>query len=859
MQFSMRILVGCWLILFSQVFAQDTPPPPEAAQDTASEAASFPLDFTGAERSIQNVPFSLTTFTLSPYSKLRRGRFFAVRCRVVNEQKETDTVTVVTNIVGQPGEQYARSVTLEAGRFKNVDIHLPLPDDYLATSVEVSCTLWMKRNGREVLIDRDGEAIEQRLRLPVDTEATCVTATLLNPAPREFFDWEWPKESSYATYDWLVASRVGAGHFRTTLDLEAYPLPNEMIDWDGIDNLVIADERIFSNYASVQVLKSWLLAGGRVWVMLDHVDPKHIRPLLLSGQYVNQIDSTEITEATLDSTMAFNAEYRNTKFSSENGVKLVKVEQSGGEVSHTVNGWPAAIWMPIGEGELLLTTLGPTAWMQRTKDNSGKPELLRSDFELMAWAGPMGDRFHQSRVRLLSRSPGLQYPVALIGFQVLGREIVAVCLLVFCIVLGGVGYWLYRLGRLEWMGWVAPALSLLAGCGLALGSGLLRKDVPDGWHRIQVINTDGKDRAFLFEQSAMYRQQPSVFPLKINSDAVIDPEIGVGTRDFRATQYSFDEKVVTSEGWPTGIWRMESQSGFTQRIDAATGTWSEKGLIVRLPEQLLKLESLLISQPRAPKSQLQPMGDEGWLISEASTLPPTEFAASSGLVDDRFFRRAEVLTESFSPAGGEARPKSLQIMGWGNIAAAGFQWDEDGSDNVGTGDALWRLPLISLPPSLNTQIQIPPALIRWDVVDSGVGISGAFMRSTGEWNGPFTNAMTTALKPEIPEEVFPLQCQKVRLATRVRAAGRDVIFSARTKTGKKELGKFFSPQQVIRLDIEDAELLQALNDRSLDLIIEVSGLSEKDDKKSGFVQAVPWQIEYLWMTVDGIANYEEKK
>jgi hypothetical protein len=148
-------------------------------------------------------------------------------------------------------------------------------------------------------------------------------------------------------------------------------------------------------------------------------------------------------------------------------------------------------------------------------------------------------------------------------------------------------------------------------------------------------------------------------------------------------------------------------------------------------------------------------------------------------------------------------------------------------------------------------------LIRWDTVATDVGKAGAFMRTSGEWAGPFTNSMVTAVRGEIPEELRPLRSQRIALSARVRAAGRDVVFIAKTSQGRKELGKFFSPQQVISIDIEDPEILESLNDDTLQIIIEVSGLKEKKDDASGFVQAVPWQIEYLWMTVEGVANFQE--
>lgn len=851
-QLSLGLLL--MLPIAQSVLAQQPSVPPLPSFELENE---HKVEADGTERSDEAGPFTLTAFTLAPQSRVRRGRYMIVRCRVVNEQEQRDAVTLVVTVTGRPGEQFARKVEIEPKRGRTVDIPIPVSEDFLDTAIEISCTLRLERDGREVLIEREGEAIEQKLRFPVDT-SNCVTGTLLNRPPRQYQDWEWPKLDAYVTYDWVVATRVIAGHQRVTVDLESYPLPNDLVDWDSMDNIVIADERLFHNYAAVMAFKNWLMSGGRAWIMLDYIDPKLLNSILGPDQYLNLIDRTEITEAVLDSPTAFNQSDRNKKLSTLNSVKLVKIEQRGGEVTHTVDGWPAAIWMPIGEGEILFTTLGAEAWIRPSTLAPGKDDLTRSNFELEPWVGPLGDRFHQARVRMLPKTPALQYPVSKIGFRVLSRGVIAGVLSAFCLGLVAVGVYLHRRQRTEWIGWIGPTLALIVGCALALGAGLLRSDVPEGWHRIQVASTDGTGATLLTEQSAVYRAGPTTYPLEIETDAMLDPQVGVSVRDFRKTQENVDRQTIASEAWPTGIWRMEAQAATLGSVGYATASWSKEGYVLRLPEKLDNLEDMILAQPRAPRT-IVVKGKEpnSYLVTAKTTLPPNEFADSAGLVDEKFFRRAEVLTQVLSPKGGESRPKSLQLMGWHDILPGGLAWKEKDVLNPGSGDALYRLPVVALAPAVNTEVTIPPALIRWDAVATDVGKAGAFMRTSGEWAGPFTNSMVTAVKAEIPEELKPIRSQRVSVSARVRAAGRDVVFFAKTAQGRKELGKFFSPQQVITLEIEDSEILNALNDDTLQFIIEVSGLKEKKDDGSGFVQAVPWQIEYLWMTVEGVANFQE--
>ncbi|MEY4566337.1 MAG: hypothetical protein RLY14_1307, partial [Planctomycetota bacterium] len=635
--------------------------------------------------------------------------------------------------------------------------------------------------------------------------------------------------------------------------------PRELADWDSIDNVVVGDSRFFRDYATLSSFKAWLMSGGRLWVMLDKVEAKYLRDLLLPGQYLEELERTEITGGVLESELNVDPNMKRMDWTSEKGVTLVQVEQKGGTVTHRVDGWPAAIWMPIGDGSLLLTTLGPEGWVEPREAQQDVDPVYQSELQVRSWVGPLAERFLQPRSRLLAKTPGLQLPVSQIGIRILDKRTIAVVLSTFCGLLLAASFWLWRSRKMEWVGWVGPALSLLVGGSLALASASLRREVPEGWHRLQVITTDGVGTAVINEQSAVYRSSSTNHPLWMKGDGIVDPAVSAASRDFRTTQIDLTDSSMQSESWPTGVWRMEAWMTENKGFGVARGKWSRDGLEVLLPQEVGKLTDMIVAMPRAPKGIVEPVGETSGLIKESTALPPGEFATSAGLVDEKFVGRAEVLKQVFLPREGEASPKHLQLMGWRESVEQGsLYWEEGSVKSDGTGSSLLRIPLVNEVPEPNTEVLVPPSLIQLDSIVTDVGQSGAFMRTSGEWNGPFTTSMTTGLRVELPQELYPFKSNSIRLVSRIRAPGRDVSVVAIVDGRKIKIGDYSSPQQVIRLDIDNPEILKMLNKKTFDLNIEVSSLKGSGGD-SGMTQAASWQIEYMWVTVEGIANYRETK
>jgi len=160
---------------------------------------------------------------------------------------------------------------------------------------------------------------------------------------------------------------------------------------------MIGEKRALDDAAFVESLKRFIAQGGRVWIMLDRVDSEAVRPLLGTGQMCETVDEIEVNKFVITRSNS------STKFiEADRTVESVdpfvfkRVIYSGGRVSHSVGDWPAAIWMPVGYGEVLLTTLECGAWIKKRADPS--PYLLyQSEFESHEWAKDLASEVNDLR------------------------------------------------------------------------------------------------------------------------------------------------------------------------------------------------------------------------------------------------------------------------------------------------------------------------------------------------------------------------------------------------------------------------------------------------------------------------------
>ena len=155
----------------------------------------------------------------------------------------------------------------------------------------------------------------------------------------------------------------------------------------------------------------------------------------------------------------------------ERPLDFARVLVTGMHVTHTVQGWPAAFWRPVGRGRVVFTAVGAEAWIRRA--TVARP---RWDPNRMTDFSPT--RHLESLPLLQIRNPALGQPSLFrsylserIGYRIASRGPVSAVLGLFCAALLLSGVVFARWKRLEHLAWIAPGLALAAAVPL-VGLGL---------------------------------------------------------------------------------------------------------------------------------------------------------------------------------------------------------------------------------------------------------------------------------------------------------------------------------------------------------------------------------------------------
>ncbi len=166
-----------------------------------------------------------------------------------------------------------------------------------------------------------------------------ITALAIDPDPPALAEWKWPPLPPHYSYELAIAARVDSDLTRRTLTIDYENLPSQMIDWEGLDVVVIANDSPFRDVAAMTAMKRWLAAGGRAWVMLDLVSPENLRWLLSDGMACQKLDDVDLNRFVVEHEMISPLADADRTVESETPIRLRRVTQVGGEVTHEVDGF----------------------------------------------------------------------------------------------------------------------------------------------------------------------------------------------------------------------------------------------------------------------------------------------------------------------------------------------------------------------------------------------------------------------------------------------------------------------------------------------------------------------------------------
>lgn len=783
--------------------------------------------------------------TKSSKSRIVAGGVFALQVIVAN-QGDTDAEALLeATVVSFPGLQSCRKVALGPGEQQQLDLFVQLPKEVGRQEyIEVDVNLKANYQGQEVLLKRNGRPLTDRLRLPVEQPSENI-ALALEPEPKAYPEWFWPsQEKPYASYELAMATRIDTGYSRVATGLHMLGMPLNLAEWENLNLLVISDDTLFEEAAAVESVRRFLAAGGRCWVMLDRVSCESIRPLLGRGQICEFVDEVELNEFTVDiASTAVDYSSLDRQVSQEEPIVMKRVLQSGGTVTHSIDGWPAAIRMDVGPGELVMTTLGSHGWMEtRTQQRNSDP-VYQSVFAMREWALQFATNVNSARVKD-SLPPELEYPLSHIGHPIVSRGWIVAALGTFCLLLGVVGLWRIVAGDLGIIGAVAPVLACIAGVGLLAAKTWVRGDIQECVAKLQRIEVsqDGS-LASAHEQAAMFLDSVEAMDLQCEFDgrATTNPLNTGGITRYMVDD--FQEWKLTNDDWPTGVWRYQTDYVLDANQLMVTAELSDQGCKLKLPEQMEKEleDSVLAFVAGGP---MLCSADAGGLIADGSITVGEQRWIAGTLISDEQQRRMEIYRQLF----GESEQRSLKrtLYGWTSLWD-GPQWDRDLPQR---GAALVSLPVDLKRPPPGTQVLVPHGLVEFRQSSTEMGRTTAYSEATGKWRKDLTIAIDRKFQFVLPDEVVPFEAESITLDLDIKAPYRVVTLQALTRSGPVELARLVNPSVPWRQTFQEASILEELADGTLELQFQVSERTDVEDGSES-TSIVAWQVDTFHATVRG--------
>ncbi|MBN8596505.1 MAG: hypothetical protein J0L78_02400 [Planctomycetes bacterium] len=399
---------------------------------------------------------------------LEPQKWGVVRSVVANESDREELPFIVVQFEGDPLRQFRSRVWIPAGSVREV-----------LTPVRVG----------PISEKTPSVGITTRLQ---GLENSSPTPTLSAPSPltRGRFESAVVTRTEDAEMTGLVgAIRKAAGLKPTTFLLNPGGLPASPAGYEAVDSIFAGEDELDLDPMRRDALLGFVERGGRLWIALK--EGQTWPEKLLGDRWgISILDWVDATHFVIKGPSG------ETPQELDKGVRLARVCAPGFEVTHSINGFPAALRRSVGRGQIVVTTLAPGGWL----DPAGAATPALADLQAFV-APPEEPRvFGVPDMRVFD--PHIR---AAIGHEIVQRSTVL-------LVLGlGVGAaliaaaWAARMRRLE-LASVAIGVIALGSGGVLVGIGRASQTQTPSMSATDqlVLYAEEPGRAEVFARSTVY-------------------------------------------------------------------------------------------------------------------------------------------------------------------------------------------------------------------------------------------------------------------------------------------------------------------------------------------------------------------
>jgi hypothetical protein len=703
-----------------------------------------------------------------------------------------------TYFEGQPTLQYGRRLWLPARSRLFTWQPVLVPDHSSAENDRLQFhSLVLETSGSVERVARDSAQMLDSGFLPLSLE-TATTALV------DGRDDERPDLERDSAHQLVVAARVSQ---RLHADPVSFPgqrfapgtvsFSPDDASWQSLQQLVVADGSALDDPAGLAAIRRWVHAGGRLWVMLDRVEPRFLERILGDEFLCDVVDRVRLTTVRIEPASteigapAVESEY-------EQPVDLARVMVSDVDVAYTVNGWPAAFWKSFGAGRVLVTTLAPRGWMRaRTAADAEladpPPSTARLNLDDANRFVPLAPMVEIAKDFLTRPSPPSKIPQLLepqareyIGYSIPPRWLIVSLLGGLAAAVVILANWLGYRHALQSLAWISSGLALCVAAALLLIGGLNRHAIPMTAATVELVEAiPGTDDVRTQGAVALYNPEASTEAIRASHGGRLIPDMmGLEGSTKRMVWSDLDswswDRLALGGGERLGTF-LQSEA-LPERFEARA-TFGPDGLSGRasMPGITAPGDALIATRLGRLGIALQPNGE--FQAAAASVFGQGQYLAAGLLSDEQDRRRrafSQVVPELFNVNSSD----HPLLLVWADSRNSGFEF---GEGRRLRGASLLAIPLALDRPSAHTQVRIPAPFLPFRSArpPDGRPPTPLWNSRRQEWverSGP----ASAWLRFQLPVELLPVKLTRARLVISVAGPVGRIEVSALRRSNNRQ-------------------------------------------------------------------------
>jgi hypothetical protein len=774
------------------------------------------------------------------------GYWSTVGVRAINGLENDEEVLLSVFIDPHSRMQYMRKMWAPARAVRVAWLPIRVPDRVSKSQryLDLNALRLQKSTDQDVLQQREYDTLISNYVLTLDTSMSKTAILFDKPLPDAAGNIE---HIDKPMYDMVAEMKAQIDGSRVTLDLGGDFVPPMPAAYEALDQLVVCDDRIVDDSVGLHAIRHWLQQGGRMWLPLDRVSRSTVTALLGDAMGYEIIDRTELNRFTISDISRFPEPATEELWDSEVAVEFLRVATDSADVHCQINGWPAAFWKQIGNGEVLFTTMAPEGFLNTHLGNGSRVNISKALHSI-------GTRFFQSR-QLADVDVNTAKPLLIeqIGYRIPSRALAATILLLNCVVLCAAGWWLGLRRHLEQLAWIAPVAALCAtGVFVFIGRSQTQR-VPASAASFQFVQvTPDTNSADVHSLTAVY--SPQAFPLTLQSKAgeLVVPDVSDLTNVVK--RITFDDSGQAS-------WQGVSMKPGTVRFveHYAPISWDTpiravcqfgpEGLVGKIDgvREMEVSDTVVVAFPTA--NLAISMNDDGSFLGQTTDVLGRSHFLSDSILNDEQRRRKAVYQHLHQVSVDTGYPRSPTLFAWSDSILAPLALDSSFSQ---FGSSLLAIPLeIRRTPPAKPFV-VPATFIAPQLLRTAQGVSAAYNARTGQWVDEQTGPMATKLRFALPKQVLPCRLSRANVIISLTAPSRTLALYGFRGGEPVLLHEQDNPNGRYTIALEHAEALELDEQGGFVICFQISGQEDvSDERKIEAYQQSSWKIEYVRVDVEG--------